>query len=112
MAQILDFSRSCYKPLKTKAARLFDAILDMARDDDAAVTFTGKVMILNVYARTNNDPVLMTLSSEDSAATITILTAQLTFDYICTELDAGEYYYELHNDTDKVGVGHGPFTVL
>ncbi|KKL60528.1 hypothetical protein LCGC14_2204400, partial [marine sediment metagenome] len=45
----LDFSRSVEQALETKEDRLFDAILDFARDDSGAVDFTGQTIKMEIY---------------------------------------------------------------
>ena len=107
MAQELDFSRSVYKKLATKKGRLFDAIVDLARSDSAAVNFTGKAMVMTIYTDQGGSvEVTLTVGTE-----IVISTARLIFNRILTELNYRTYYYEIHNDTDKIGTAHGPFQV-
>ena len=103
----LDFSRSVEKDLETKEDRLFDAVLDFTRDDEAAVDFTSKTIKLEIYDR-DGGTLVDTLTS---GAEITIATAKLKFSKIFTALLIKSYYYELFNDTDKIGISHGLFIV-
>ena len=102
-----DFSRSVYQKLETKENRLFHAILDYARDDSGAVDFTSKTMKMEIYDR-DGGTLLDTLTSDTE---ITISTARLTISKILTALGIRSYYYELFNDTDKIGTSHGPLKV-
>ena len=103
----LDFSRSVYKPLETKENRLFYAILDFTRDDEAAVDFTSKTMLMEIYDR-EDGTLLDTLTSETE---ITIATARLTISKIFTALTLRSYFYLIYNDTNKEGAAHGPLIV-
>ena len=103
----LDFSRSVEQDLATKEDRLFYAILDFTRDDSAAVDFTSKTMLMNIYDK-DGGTLVDTLTSDTE---ITISTAHLTISKIFTDLAIRAYYYELFNDTDKIGASHGNLIV-
>ncbi len=104
----LDFSRSVYKPLRTKEKRLFDAILDFTRDDSVAVDFTGDSILMEITAR-RGQAAAVTLAS---GTEITISTASLIFDVILSTLNFQIYQYTLYNDTRKEGIAHGPIEVI
>ena len=103
----LDFSRSVEQDLATKEDRLFDAILDFTRDDEVSVSFTGKTILMLIYKKDGGN-LLETLTS---GSEITIATARLTFNKTFTDLLIRSYYYEIFNDTDKIGIAHGLFIV-
>lgn len=103
----LDFSRSVEQALETKEDRLFDAILDFARDDSGAVDFTGQTIKMEIYDE-DGGTLLETLTS---GVEITISTARLSFSKIFTDLAIRSYYYELFDDDTKVGVAHTSLNV-
>lgn len=105
----LDFSRSVEQDLKTKKDRLFDAVLDISRDDSGSVDFSSKSILMDVLENVEDETPLVTLSS---GTEITISTAQLTFSKIFTELEKRSYAYRLYNNTDKIGIAHGRLIVI
>jgi len=110
MVSEADFSRAIWKPLATKKDRLFDAILDFTRSDAGAVDFSGQEMVFDIY-QDRDGTLVLSLSSDDSAAPITISTARISFNRILTELDLRVYHYELYDNDAKVGTSYGPLTV-
>ncbi len=103
----LDFSRSLYKPLETFEDRLFNAIKDYGRSDGVSVDFSGKTIKTEIYDK-HGGTLLDTLTS---GTEITISTERLIYSKIFTDLEVRAYYYQTYNDTDKVGISHGPFIV-
>lgn len=106
----LDFSRSDEVEIIAKDQRLLDGILDCARSDEAAVDFSGEEIIMELYNSSGNK--LITTWST-SGGEISVIIDQIVLDQILqnTELPKGKYQHLIYNDDDKIGIGHGPFTV-
>ena len=97
--------------LKAKEGRLLDGILDADRSDSVAVDFTGKEIVMEVYnqGRTN-----LIASFSVSGGEITVAVNQIILDKILEKatLPVKKYYFQVFNDTDKIGIAHGLFQVL
>ena len=104
----LDFSRSVETDLQIKEDRLLNAVLDFTRSDEAAVDFTSKSLKMEIWDR-DGGTLQDTLTS---GVEITIGTNRLTWSFTPTDLRIRAYYYELFNDTDKIGIMHGKLIVL
>ena len=88
--------------------RKFNAILEFARDDSGEVDFTDKTIKMEIYDK-NGGTLQDTLTS---GTEITIATDTLSFNKTFTALDVKAYYFELFNDTDKIGIMHGKLIVI
>lgn len=103
----LDFSRSATDDIEIKEDMLFNTVLDFTRSDSLTVDFTGKTIKMDI-SKKDGGTVIETLTS---GAEITILIAGLYFNKTFTDLVVRSYYYELYNDTDKIGISYGLFII-
>ena len=108
--ETLAFSRSLEVNIQIKEDRKFNAILEFARDDDGAVDWTDKVILMEIYDK-QGGTLQDTLTSVGSAD-ITIATDTLAFDKTFTDLDVKAYYQKTFNNTDKIGIMHGKLIVI
>ena len=106
----LSFSRSLETNIQIMEDRKFNAILEFARDDSGEVDFTGDTILMEIWDK-NGGTLQDTLTSVDSED-ITIATDTLSFDVTFTDLEVKAYYFELFNDTDKIGIMHGKLIVI
>ena len=104
----LSYSRSQNNDIQIKEDRKFDAIFVVARSDDGDVDFTSASVKMDIY-RGRGKTLVDTLTS---GTEITILTNSLTFSKTFTALEVRAYYYELYDNTNKVGISHGNLIVL
>ncbi|KKM59992.1 hypothetical protein LCGC14_1546340 [marine sediment metagenome] len=103
-----DYSRSIEKDIIIKEDRLFNAIFEFGRDDDAAVDFGDDTILMKIWNKQGG-----TLRDTLTSGTeFTVSVARLTFNKTFTNLLNRAYYYEIYNDTLKVGIRHGLFIVL
>jgi len=102
------FYRSQENDITIMDDRLFYAILDITRSDSESVDFSSDAISMQIYTK-RNGTLIDSLTEGDG---LTVSTAKLTFSKIFTELDARAYYYQIYNDTDKVGISHGKLIVI
>lgn len=107
----LDFSRSHEITLKAKEGRLLNGLIDYARNDGVSIDYSGKEVVMEVWNQ-NRDVLIETYSV--SGGEIVVSATQIVLDKIMekTTLSRKKYYFQIYNDDDKIGIGHGPFEVL